>query len=155
MIRKHTEAEVQRLLCQYIKIRYRRVVFRSDMAGNNQTSRYVRGANTVLQSHRGYPDLFIAEPVGKYHGLFVELKGESARVWLKDGGLSTDKHIREQADVLAILQIKGYCAFFAKGFDEAKILVDWYLGGAIGKPPLQMGVLETTIKVSNSSEMEF
>lgn len=149
MICKHTEAEVQRLLCQYIKIRYKRVVFRSDMAGNNQTSRYVRGVNTVLQSHRGYPDLFVAEPISKYHGLFVELKGESARVWLKNGDLSTDKHIQEQNLVLQTLNDKGYMALFAVGFDHAKSVVDWYMAGATGN------IYYSKPVKTNSSEMEF
>lgn len=152
---KNTEAIVQRQVCDYLRYQYRGTIFRSDQAGVNQTSRYARGISTVLQSHRGYPDLFVAEPRGQWHGLFLELKADGVRVWLQNGTLTTDKHIREQADVLAKLRIKGYCAYFARGFDEAKIIIDWFMGGGVGELPLQTGVLETTINVENSSEMEF
>lgn len=152
---KNTEAIVQRQVCDYLRYQYRGTIFRSDQAGVNQTSRYARGISTVLQSHRGYPDLFVAEPRSDWHGLFLELKAEGKTVWLKSGLLSTDKHIQEQSDVLAKLRIKGYCAYFARGFDEAKVIIDWYMGGCVGELPLQTGVLTATIKVENSSEMEF
>lgn len=35
----------------------------------------------------------------------------------------------EQANCLHDLRQRGYCAEFAIGFDEAKIIIDEYLGG--------------------------
>lgn len=35
----------------------------------------------------------------------------------------------EQADCLYDLRKRGYCAEFAIGFDEAKQIIDKYLGG--------------------------
>lgn len=149
---KNTEAIVQRQVCDYLRYQYRGTIFRSDQAGVNQTSRYARGISTVLQSHRGYPDLFVAEPRGEFHGLYLELKADGVRVWLKNGTLTTDKHIREQADVLVKLRIKGYAAYFARGFDEAKAIIDWFMAGGTGKLDLQQGVLTTSLQVSNSDE---
>lgn len=61
-------------------------------------------------------------------GLFIELKKEGTRLKKKNGEWATE-HIAEQAKVLNDLRERGYCAEFAVGFDEAKAIVDKYLGG--------------------------
>ena len=84
---------------------------------------------------RAWPDLFIAEPRrnkinGKqYHGAFLELKRDGVKVFKKDGELVANSHIREQAAVLDELRKCGYKAEFACGYDEAKKIIDEYLGG--------------------------
>ena len=40
-----------------------------------------------------------------------------------------DQHIREQHALLAELEKRGYMARFAVGFDQAKQIIDEYLGG--------------------------
>jgi len=64
----------------------------------------------------GVPDLCIPLPVSHYHGLYIELK----RVI---GGKVSDV----QGEWLNYLQSKGYFAVVAKGFDEAKGIVEYYL----------------------------
>ena len=64
-----------------------------------------------------------------YYGLFIELKKEGTRIFKKDGKLVADEHIREQFDMLMDLRARGYAAEFACGFDEAKKLIDDYMGG--------------------------
>ncbi len=76
-----------------------------------------------------------------FNGLYLELKKEGERLlavaghrrmhhWLsKDGKEYKDKHTMEQADCLYDLRQRGYCAEFAIGFDEAKKMIDEYLGG--------------------------
>lgn len=61
-------------------------------------------------------------------GLFLELKKEGIRLKKNNGDWATE-HIAEQADVLEKLRARGYCAEFAVGFDEAKQIIDEYLGG--------------------------
>lgn len=61
-------------------------------------------------------------------GLYIELKKEGTRLKKKNGDWATE-HIAEQAEVLAKLRQRGYCAEFAVGFEEAKIIIDEYLGG--------------------------
>jgi hypothetical protein len=61
-------------------------------------------------------------------GLFIELKREGTRIFKKDGALVADEHIREQFDMLEQLRQRGYMAEFACGFDEAKKIIDEYLG---------------------------
>lgn len=62
-----------------------------------------------------------------FHGLYIELKKEGTRLKKKNGDWA-NKHIAEQADVLGRLRMRGYCAEFAVGFDEAKKIIDEYLG---------------------------
>ena len=60
-------------------------------------------------------------------GLFIELKKDGTRLKKKNGDWAND-HIAEQALVLEELQKRGYTAEFAVGFDQAKELIDKYLG---------------------------
>lgn len=81
---------------------------------------------------RSWPDMFIAEvrSLGDkyYHGLFIELKKAGTRIYRKDGRLVANEHIHEQFDMLEQLRQRGYIAEFACGFDEAKKIIDEYLG---------------------------
>lgn len=61
-------------------------------------------------------------------GLFIELKKDGTHLKKKNGDWATE-HIAEQAKTLEDLRARGYCAEFAVGFDEAKKLIDEYLGG--------------------------
>jgi hypothetical protein len=71
--------------------------------------------------------MFIAEPAKGCHGLFIELKREGTRLKKKDGTWAS-AHLEEQNEVLNQLQKKGYAAYFAVGFEEAKQIIDDYLG---------------------------
>jgi hypothetical protein len=84
--------------------------------------------------------MFIAETIivkkkdGTYRGLsglFLELKREGTRIYKKDGTLVADQHIREQHTLLVELERRGYMACFAVGFDQAKQIIDEYLGGLV------------------------
>ena len=65
---------------------------------------------------KGFPDLFIAEPNGKFHGLFIEMKSKSG---------STSKEQRAMMDDLCE---RGYHCWVAKSFDEFKGIVTRYFG---------------------------
>lgn len=121
-----TEYAVQRQVCEYLRFQYPKVIFNSDGAGT-YTTRAVAGMQMALRSRRGYPDLFVAEARGVYHGLFLELKRPGTRVVLANGNLSTNLHIQEQASVLNDLSLKGYWCAFAVGFEDAKNQIDHYM----------------------------
>jgi hypothetical protein len=90
--------------------------------------------------------MFIAEPMARkidlskdspfdktakllmYAGLMIELKRPDVKIYKKNGELVANSHIREQAAVLDELRNRGYIAEFACGFDEAKKIIDEYLG---------------------------
>ena len=66
----------------------------------------------------GFPDFFIYEPRGVYHGLAIEMKR------VKGGRVS-----EEQKECLKKLSDRGYYATVCRGFDEAKEVIDRYLKG--------------------------
>jgi len=64
----------------------------------------------------GVPDIVVPYPRSSYHGLYIELKR-------KEGGVVS----QYQADWLTFLRGQGYRADIARGFDEAKAIVEQYL----------------------------
>ena len=68
----------------------------------------------------GVSDLFLPEPVGKYHGLWVEMKRK------KGGKLRPD-----QKDWIDRMNRKGYLAVRADGAEEACEVIYKYLTGAL------------------------
>ena len=69
---------------------------------------------------KGFPDNFIAEPRGKWHGLFIELKRAKK---------SCSRKSPEQRRWVKQLGEKGYMAVFCHGAEEAKRVVLEYLEG--------------------------
>ena len=122
-----TEHDIYLQIAQYLRLRYPNVIYRYDLAADLKLSIGQAKKHKALQHYRGYPDLFIAEPRGKYHGLFIEIKKDGTRIFTNKGPLVADAHIREQFDMLADLRQRGYQAQFAIGFDNAKQLIDEYL----------------------------
>ncbi len=124
----HSEATLHQQLCDYLRLQYPDVIFRSDVAAGIKLTIGQAARHKKLQSSRAYPDLFIAEPRHNYHGLFIELKAEGAGLYKKDGTLIANAHIQEQHDMLIGLVRRGYRAVFAQGFENAQCVIDEYLG---------------------------
>jgi hypothetical protein len=71
--------------------------------------------------------MFIAKMMNGKGGLFIELKKEGTKLKKKDGTWLTS-HLAEQAEMLEMLKMEGYEAYFGVGFDETKEIIDNYLG---------------------------
>lgn len=126
------ESDLQIMVADYLRLRYPNVLFHSDFgSGIKLTMGQAAKQKRQNGGRRAWPDMFIAEPTKKYSGLFIELKKEGTRLQKKNGEWATP-HIEEQAKVLMQLDDKGYMAKFARGFDEAKKIIDDYLGGTNG-----------------------
>lgn len=128
------ESELQILVADYIRVRYPDALFHSDFgSGIKLTPGQAMKQKRQNGGRRAWPDMFIAEPqldttiLKISGGLFLELKKEGTRLKKKNGEWAND-HIAEQALVLEELQKRGYVAEFAVGFDQAKELIDKYLG---------------------------
>ena len=121
-----TEKQVRRQVCLWIKAQYPHLIFKSDTTSGMKLSIGQAMQNKMLQSERGYPDLFIAEPRAEYHGLFIELKKDDS-IYKKDGTLRENIHVKEQDLVLDKLREKGYYATFACGFENARNIIRYYL----------------------------
>lgn len=131
-----TEADLYEQIARYLNLRYPTVTYHFDLAGVHNPSPRTRSLYGRL-NRRAWPDLFIAEPVmmpGKprtrqvYQGLFIELKRQGTRLKTRNGKW-INRHIEEQAAMLAELQDKGYIAQFACGFSEAQEIIDSYFEG--------------------------
>ena len=125
MKRNNREYQICKEIAKYLKLQYPKVIFRFDMAGLSLSIAQA-GMNKAIQHGKGYPDLFISAPIGKYHGLYLEIKKEGEKLCKKDGE-PINEHIKEQLDYLLKLQDKGYSADFAIGIDEAINKIDKYL----------------------------
>ena len=89
------EQKLQIDICDYLKLQYPKAIFFSEPSG----LRVSMGQAKTLKRMRSFgklPDMFVAFPNGKYHGLFIELKTEDQSPYLKDGSLSKGEHIQEQ-----------------------------------------------------------
>lgn len=139
------EADLQVAVADYIRLKYPNVLFHSDFgSGIKLTQGQAMKQKRQNGGRRGWPDMFIAEPKEKttfdvktnrdvpngtfYYGCFIELKKEGTRIYKKNGEPASE-HIKEQIFMMECLRIQGYYANFAVGFDEAKKIIDWYLGG--------------------------
>lgn len=124
-----SEAELQKQVAIYIRMQYPDVIFHSDFGSGVKLSPWqARMQKMQNGGRRAWPDMMIAEPIGNYHGLFIELKREGARL-KKQNGEWASSHIAEQNIMLNELSNKGYKAEFAIGFEQALDLIDDYLGG--------------------------
>ena len=123
------EAELQKQVAIYIRMQYPDVIFHSDFGSGVKLSPWQARMQKIQNGgRRAWPDMMIAEPMGNYHGLFIELKREGARL-KKQNGEWASSHIAEQNIMLNELSNKGYKAEFAIGFEQALDLIDDYLGG--------------------------
>lgn len=124
-MRANKEYQLYRAVAAYLRMQYPNVIYHFDLTGVN-LSKAQAGMTKAIQCGSGYPDLFIAEPRNGYHGLFLELKAEGTRLFNRKCELAS-QHLKQQSRVLHALRSKGYDAWFAVGFDEAKELIDKYL----------------------------
>ena len=131
-----SEHQLYEQIARYMQLQYPQVVYRFDLAADLKLTPGQAVKHKRLHPFRGFPDLFIAEPVPRcvdgswnyeYHGLFIEVKKEGTRLKKKDGTWASE-HIAEQAEMLEILDFRGYKAVFCVGFEAVKQTVDEYLG---------------------------
>ena len=121
-----SEKSLHRAVCDYLRYQYKGVLFNSDLSGATKLTMGQAVAMKALRSNRGFPDLMIYKPYGRYHGLFIELKKEGTKLYKKNS-MPVTSHINEQENCLIELRAHGYKAEFAIGFEQAKQIIDDYL----------------------------
>lgn len=124
-MRNNREYQICKDIAIYMRMQYPAILFHFDLAGLN-LSKAQAGMNKSIQYHRGFPDLFIAEPKNGYSGCFIEVKTEGTNLYKKNFEAATP-HISEQSEFMDILRIKGYKCDFGIGWDKCKLLIDEYL----------------------------
>lgn len=124
-----TERLLVEQVARYLQLQYPDVIYRFDIAADLKLTMGQARRHKLIHPKRGYPDLFIAHPTNKLThdcGLYIELKVKP--IYRRDGELFANAHLREQDEMLARLGELGYVAKFAVGFDQAKEIIDEYLG---------------------------
>ena len=124
---KSAETSIQIALANYIVTEYPDVQFHSDYGSGTKLSFKQSSEQKAVNGGRsGWPDMLIAQPIGRFNGLFVELKKDGERIYKRDLSPASE-HLAVQIDVLRKLSRCGYCVALAVGFDEAKRVIDSYL----------------------------
>jgi hypothetical protein len=119
------EESIHKQFTDWLKLQHPKLIFRTDLGGIRiPIGQAVKYKN--LQSSRAYPDVFIAYPCGGFSGLFLELKKDDFKMHKRDGSFLND-HVKEQYAMIVRLNLLGYAAYFATGFEKAKTLTENYL----------------------------
>ena len=125
-MRKKAEEMEQMYFCSIVKDKYPHLIMNTDLSGVRLN---IREAVKVkrMRTSNGFPDVVFYEPVGCWHGLFIEMKASGEKILTKAGRLYSDEHILEQAAIQRLLQTKGYAACFAIGLEAALKALELYL----------------------------
>jgi hypothetical protein len=124
-----TEKQLQMIISTYLKKVYPDVIYKVDVAGWFSTTIGIAARNKRIQCSSGFPDMFIAEPRGKYAGLFIELKTDISAVYTKKGQLKKNDKVHNQFEMLQKLNAKGYKAIFTYGYTNTIARINEYLDG--------------------------
>jgi hypothetical protein len=132
-----TEKNIHKAFASYLRLRYPHTIFTSESSGVRVSIGQALALKATRSEHT-HLDVFISEPKGAYHGLYIELKRESPLK--RDGSLKAENkkvrfgpifktinHLEEQYKTMLLLRDKGYCAFFSESLDNAIELADTYL----------------------------
>jgi hypothetical protein len=121
------ENTIRKQVTKWLQLQHPKVIYRWDLAADIRLTIGQAVRVKELHNRRGYPDLFIAEPVGNWAGMFLELKKDKNELLRKDGFLKDNRHNREQLEFLRALRHKGYFVQYGLGFEDAIMKIDRYL----------------------------
>lgn len=128
------ETTVQLLLCDYVRGKYPTAIFRSSYADGLKLDTFHKKLRARFNSSRGFPDWQLMQSRRGFHSLLIELKAEGISLKLKRGsklreaGSWSTETIEHQAHMIERLNMEGHSAHFGIGIEEAKRIVDWYMG---------------------------
>ena len=112
-----SESNQQEIVVKYIRLAYPDALYCASAGGMwTSDSQRIKMARTGYV--KGFPDLFIYEPRGEYHGLAIEMKKEK-------GGTASPEQKRWQEQ----LRNRGYASYICKGSEEAIKQIDEYFNG--------------------------
>ena len=120
---KKSEWSEQLTFCKSLKKDYPELRFRSDIQSSGKLSPQMQNITQILDPFRGWPDIMI------FHGsgLGIEMKRKDSGTFLKDGSLSSNKHVQEQNQMHVFLRSIGWEVHFAEGAEKAMEIVKEYL----------------------------
>ena len=129
--RKQPESDIYKSVAQYLIQTYPHLFWRFDFAAGTKLGRKQASQHRAMNPHKGYPDLFIAQPIGTKHGLFIEIKRSDKTPFKSNGQIKSDEHLIQQESVLKDLRMIGYSATFAVGYQDVIDKIELYLSGKL------------------------
>jgi len=116
-IAPESEANQQEIVVKYLRLAYPDALYCASAGGMwTSDSQRIKMARTGYV--KGFPDLFIYEPRGEFHGLAIEMKK-----------VKGSKIEPEQVQWQEQLRNRGYCSYICKGNEEAIKVIDEYFNG--------------------------
>ncbi len=113
-IAPESEANQQEIVIKYLRLAYPHALYCAS-AGGMRTS-YLQAIKMKRTGYvKGFPDLFIYEPRGDFHGLAIEMKK-----------VKGSKIEPEQIEWQYKLRNRGYCSYICKGSEDAIKVIDEY-----------------------------
>lgn len=129
-----SEEDLSFMLARYMQLQHPGILYHFDYGSGTKLT-MGQAIKQKRLNKRAWPDLFIAAyrytkvDEEEYSGLFIELKKEGTKLYLKDGKtMVANPHYQEQALTLQALEFAGYKAVFACGYNEAVKVISEYLG---------------------------
>lgn len=111
---KNEETNIQVAVANYLRYKHPGILFTIAPSGIKLGIRTAKMLK-AMGYRAGTPDLMIFEPLGGFHGLFMELKTEKGKL------------MPNQAGFIATLNHSGYKAVVCYGYNEAVACLDGYL----------------------------
>ena len=113
-IAPESEANQQEIVIKYLRLSYPHALYCASAGGMwTSDSQRIKMAKTGYV--KGFPDLFVYEPRGEFHGLAIEMKR-----------VKGSKIEPEQIEWQEQLRNRGYASYICKGNEEAIKVIDEY-----------------------------
>jgi len=125
--KNNREYNIYLSISKYLTLKYPEIKFHFDFGSGVKLTKLQAYQQSVINPQKGYPDLIILKPKGKFHALFLEIKSEGKTPYTKQGEMLANEHLENQREYLGYLLQNGYCADFAVGLDECLSKIDKYL----------------------------
>lgn len=126
---KQRERVIQVAIARHMRRNYPEADFFNDWASGAYLTAGQNKARLAMASNNGWVDLLILEPRRGFSALFIEIKKEGTKIYLKDGKtLVADKQLRKEAAFLARQRTKGIWASFGVGLEDCIDKIDRYFG---------------------------
>lgn len=126
--KRNAENDLQSKICKWLRATYPGILFISDFAAGLYLSPFLAGIRHNQACGAKWLDLAIFVPSPDYHGLVIELKTGTDKVFLQDGiTLLKNDHVIEQYHTIKKLRSLNYAACFGCGETEIKKIVIDYM----------------------------
>lgn len=141
----YAESAEQGTIASYIKRKYPDIIFHTTRVEGKKEF-WEQNQIKKLNSHSGFPDTFILQPLHGYGGLMIENKKFGTKLFKVDGQFASE-HYRNQYITHQKLIQAGYAVYFAVGISNAIEILESFICGNL-KP-----FLKVDLKMSKQDQL--